>query len=170
MNETIGDLTTLPADTGASVGNAMATRNSSGAVLRKPATVVEALTNIDATLGQIHGLKNGHSNLKADAIHLACAESAGCDWFFTVDKGILKKASSIGTMRVANPVQFIQEDSMQCDRMLHKLEDDFAKRKKKIVSEYRLPIDPEDEKTMRKRIEDLKVEFKTAYEKWLEEN
>ena len=46
----------------------------------------------------------------ADAIHLACAESAGCDWFFTVDKGILKKASSIGTMRVANPVQFIQED------------------------------------------------------------
>jgi len=64
LNETIGDLTTLPADTGASVGNAMATRNSSGAVLRKPATVVEALTNIDATLGQIHGLKNGHSNLK----------------------------------------------------------------------------------------------------------
>ena len=65
---------------------------------------------------------------------------------------------------------YVREDSMQCDRMLHKLEDDFAKRKKKIVSENRLPIDPEDEKTMRKRIEDLKVEFKTAYEKWLEEN
>ena len=46
----------------------------------------------------------------ADAIHLACAESACCDWFFTVDKGILKKTSSIGTMRVVNPMQFIQEN------------------------------------------------------------
>ena len=45
----------------------------------------------------------------ADAIHLACAESAGCDWFFTVDMGILKKVSGIGSMRVANPIQFIEE-------------------------------------------------------------
>jgi len=45
----------------------------------------------------------------ADAIHLACAESAGCDWFFTVDMGILKKTSGIGPMRVVNPMQFIEE-------------------------------------------------------------
>ena len=45
----------------------------------------------------------------ADAIHLACAESAGCDWFFTVDMGILKKTGNIGSMRVANPIQFIEE-------------------------------------------------------------
>ncbi len=45
----------------------------------------------------------------ADALHLACAESAECDWFFTVDRGILKKTSRIGNMRVANPMQFIQE-------------------------------------------------------------
>lgn len=45
----------------------------------------------------------------ADALHLACAESAECDWFFTVDRGILKKTSQIGVMRVANPIQFIQE-------------------------------------------------------------
>lgn len=45
----------------------------------------------------------------ADAIHLACAESAECDWFFTVDKGILRKIDHLGEMRVANPVAFILE-------------------------------------------------------------
>lgn len=45
----------------------------------------------------------------ADAIHLACAEAAGCDWFFTVEMGILKKANGIGSMRVVNPIQFIEE-------------------------------------------------------------
>ena len=45
----------------------------------------------------------------ADALHLACAESAGCDWFFTVDRGILSKVSVVGTMQVANPLDFIQE-------------------------------------------------------------
>ena len=46
----------------------------------------------------------------ADALHLACAESAGCDWFFTTDRGILKKVQNLGLMRVANPVAYIQED------------------------------------------------------------
>ena len=45
----------------------------------------------------------------ADAIHLACAEAAQCDWFFTVDRGILKKMRSIGEMRVSNPAQFVLE-------------------------------------------------------------
>ena len=45
----------------------------------------------------------------ADAIHLACAEAAECDWFFTVDRGILKKVHELGKMRVANPVEFVLE-------------------------------------------------------------
>ena len=45
----------------------------------------------------------------ADAIHLASAEHADCDWFFTVDDGILKKVDRIGKMRVANPLEYIQE-------------------------------------------------------------
>ncbi len=45
----------------------------------------------------------------ADAMQLAGAEAAGCDWFFTVDMGILKKTNGIGSMRVANPTQFIEE-------------------------------------------------------------
>ena len=45
----------------------------------------------------------------SDAIHLACAVVADCDWFFTTDKGILKKVSKIGNMRVANPMDFVKE-------------------------------------------------------------
>ena len=49
--------------------------------------------------------------LKAmDAIHVACAEAASCDWFFTTDRGITKKLHKIGRMRIANPVDFIMED------------------------------------------------------------
>ncbi|MGN1091427.1 MAG: beta strand repeat-containing protein [Alphaproteobacteria bacterium] len=61
VNKTIGDITTLNAGTG-STGNAIT--NGTGTA---PTTVVAALNNIDATLGQIHGLKNGNSNLQADS-------------------------------------------------------------------------------------------------------
>ena len=61
VNKTIGDLTTLNAGT-SSTGNAIT--NGTGTA---PTTVVAALNNIDATLGQIHGLKNGNSNLQADS-------------------------------------------------------------------------------------------------------
>lgn len=34
------------------------------------------------------------NGLKAmDALHVACAEAAECDWFFTTDRGILKKGA-----------------------------------------------------------------------------
>lgn len=42
-----------------------------------------------------------------DSLHLACAEAADCDWFFTTDNGILKKAKAMATVRVANPIEFI---------------------------------------------------------------
>ena len=47
---------------------------------------------------------------KKDALHLACAERAECDWFLTTDKGILKKIQNLGEMRVANPVDYVMED------------------------------------------------------------
>ena len=46
----------------------------------------------------------------ADALHLACAEAAQCDWFFTVDRGILRKAKPLVSMRVANPMEFFAGD------------------------------------------------------------
>ena len=51
------------------------------------------------------------NGLKAmDALHVACAEAAECDWFFTTDRGILKKARNLICMRVANPVEFFGGD------------------------------------------------------------
>ena len=41
-----------------------------------------------------------------DALHVACAESAECDWFFTTDRGILKKAKALTSMRIANPIEY----------------------------------------------------------------
>ena len=51
-----------------------------------------------------HGIK------AMDAIHLACAEAASCDWFLTTDRGITKKLRVLGGMRIANPVEFVLED------------------------------------------------------------
>ena len=47
-----------------------------------------------------------------DALHLASAEYAECDWLLTTDKGILKKVRELGTMKVANPVDFVMEDGI----------------------------------------------------------
>ena len=44
-----------------------------------------------------------------DALHLACAEAAGCNWFLTTDGGILKKIKTLGTLKIANPIDFIME-------------------------------------------------------------
>ena len=37
-------------------------------------------------------------------------ESAGCDWFFTTDNGILKKGKALTGMRIANPLEFFGGD------------------------------------------------------------
>jgi len=52
---------------------------------------------------QRHGIK------EIDALHIACASEAACDWFLTTDKGILKKIKVLGVMRIANPVEFVTE-------------------------------------------------------------
>lgn len=41
-----------------------------------------------------------------DALHLASAKKAECDWFLTTDRGILRKVRNVGGMIVANPVEF----------------------------------------------------------------
>ena len=42
-----------------------------------------------------------------DALHLASAEKAKFDLFFTTDKGILKKLKCIGDVQIANPATFM---------------------------------------------------------------
>lgn len=47
-----------------------------------------------------------------DALHLACAQALGCEYFLTVDKGILKKARAIAEIRIMNPLDFIVEQGL----------------------------------------------------------
>ncbi len=47
-----------------------------------------------------------------DALHLACAQALECDYFLTVDKGILKKARAITGLRVMNPLDFVIEQGL----------------------------------------------------------
>ena len=47
-----------------------------------------------------------------DALHIACAQALECDYFLTVDQGILKKATSIIGIRVMNPVEFVIEQGL----------------------------------------------------------
>ena len=43
---------------------------------------------------------------KYDALHVACAAYAGCDYFITTDRKILNKA--VSRVRVVNPIEFIR--------------------------------------------------------------
>lgn len=47
-----------------------------------------------------------------DALHIACAQALNCQYFLTVDKGILKKGEAITLIRVLNPIDFIIEQGM----------------------------------------------------------
>lgn len=47
-----------------------------------------------------------------DALHLVCAQALGCDYFLTVDKGILKKARAMTGLRVVNPIDFVIEQGL----------------------------------------------------------
>lgn len=42
-----------------------------------------------------------------DALHIACANEAQCDYFLTVDKGLLNK--SIGGVKIRNPIDFVRQ-------------------------------------------------------------
>ncbi|MGE0082780.1 MAG: hypothetical protein AB7S75_00015 [Desulfococcaceae bacterium] len=44
-----------------------------------------------------------------DALHVACAVSLQCQYFLTVDKGILKKTAECSEIKITNPVNFIIE-------------------------------------------------------------
>ncbi len=47
-----------------------------------------------------------------DALHIAGAQALECDYFLTVDKGILKKARAIAKIRILNPVEFVIEQGL----------------------------------------------------------
>lgn len=42
-----------------------------------------------------------------DALHIACAIALECEYFLTVDKGILKKTTAISGIHIMNPIDFV---------------------------------------------------------------
>ena len=58
-------------------------------------------------LGMNKLLSNGFKPV--DALHLSCALALSCDYFLTVDKGILKKSADLSTIKILNPIDFIIE-------------------------------------------------------------
>lgn len=55
------------------------------------------------------GMLLKHGVKKMDSLHVACAIRAGAEFFLTTDDGILKKASILQSIRVADPIGFIKE-------------------------------------------------------------
>ena len=50
--------------------------------------------------------------LKAkDALHVASAEIAHCDWLITTDRGLTKKIQTLGDMTIGNPMSFITQEA-----------------------------------------------------------
>lgn len=45
-----------------------------------------------------------------DALHLACAISAGADYFLTTDYKLAKKAKSLDEIQVLNPLEFVAQE------------------------------------------------------------
>jgi predicted nucleic acid-binding protein len=45
----------------------------------------------------------------SDALHIACAIAAGCDFFLTTDDVIVKRMQGFAHLTVMNPTQFIVE-------------------------------------------------------------
>lgn len=42
-----------------------------------------------------------------DALHVACALFAGCEYFFTTDDRVIKKLKTLKGIKVTNPVEFV---------------------------------------------------------------
>ena len=47
-----------------------------------------------------------------DALHIACAVVMACEFFMTVDKGVLKKPKAVSEIRIMNPVEFVFEQGL----------------------------------------------------------
>ena len=83
---------------------------------RNPFALRKRAVSYYLTLASYHQTLNGsirqraqemeQQGLKAmDALHLACAEAAGCEFFLTCDDQVVRRG--MGKIRVLNPVDFV---------------------------------------------------------------
>ncbi|MGO9482321.1 MAG: type II toxin-antitoxin system VapC family toxin [Candidatus Kryptoniota bacterium] len=45
-----------------------------------------------------------------DALHIACAIHAGCDYFLTTDDAIIRKTATFERIKAVNPIEFINAE------------------------------------------------------------
>lgn len=73
-------------------------RNRSKEIIHQNATILEQ----GRQLSLAHGLGN------KDALHISCAIAGNCEYFLTVDKGIIKKRDAIHSIKIRNVIDFIE--------------------------------------------------------------
>jgi predicted nucleic acid-binding protein len=61
----------------------------------------------EEVLSQAREIKKNHGLKAKDALHLACAIEAECDYFITTDDEIINKGSLITLIETVNPVDMI---------------------------------------------------------------
>jgi predicted nucleic acid-binding protein len=47
-----------------------------------------------------------------DALHLACAQGGGCEYFLSTDDRLLRCGSRLTGIKVVNPVVFVKEANL----------------------------------------------------------
>lgn len=63
-------------------------------------SVLDSIREQGTTIATNTGIKS------KDALHVACAVEAKCDYFITTDRGLLKKAQSLPEIKTINPIDF----------------------------------------------------------------
>lgn len=76
---------------------------------KSKAIVDVAETNEILEIARYHVLKGIRAK---DALHLGCAQIAGCVYFITTDDILIKKSSAYPNIRVVNPVTFIEINNL----------------------------------------------------------
>jgi len=72
---------------------------------------VPPLSEIESRALELEGL--GFNPM--DALHLASSIYSKCEYFFTTDKGILKRRALISDVKILNPVEYIENEEENYD-------------------------------------------------------
>jgi predicted nucleic acid-binding protein len=69
---------------------------------------IDNILESQSVLNRMHGYEK--LGIKStDALHISCAVQANCNYFITVDKGILNKKKLVQDIKICNPIEFIEE-------------------------------------------------------------
>lgn len=72
--------------------------------------VASAVVGESKKVLEISGVLSRMGLSAIDALHVACALDAQCDYFITTDDSILKKQEQVSGLRVRNPMDFVRDE------------------------------------------------------------